>query len=40
MDCHLPLQALFLSSHVLLSFLLQDLQEIKNTKEEEEEELT
>ena len=36
-DCHLPLQALFLSTNVLLTFLLQDLQEMKNTKEEEEE---
>ena len=36
-ECHPPLQALLLSSYVLLSSLLHDLQEMKNTKEEEEE---
>ena len=34
------LQELLLSNHVSLSFLLQDLQEMKNTKEEEEKQLT
>ena len=34
------IQALLLSSHVLHSFLLYDLQEMKNTKEKEEEQLT
>ena len=38
-DCHLPLQAFLLFTHVLLSFILQDLQ-VENTKEKEEEELT
>ena len=36
-DCHLLLQALLLPNHVPLSLLLQDLQEIENTKEKEEE---
>ena len=36
--CHLLLQALLHSKHVSLSLLLQDLQEIKDTNEEEEEE--
>ena len=40
MKCHPPLQALLLSSYILLSSLLHDLQEIENTKEKEEEELT
>ena len=40
MECYPPLQALLHSSYVLLSSLLQDLQEMKNTKEEEEEQLT
>ena len=31
-DCHLPLQALLFFTHVPLSFLLQDVQEMKNTK--------
>ena len=31
-DYHLPLQEPFLSSYVLLSFLLQDLQKMKNYK--------
>ena len=35
-ECHLPLQALLLSTHVALSFLLQDLQAMKNIKGEEE----
>ena len=38
-DCHILLQALLLSNHVPHSLLLQDLQEIENTKEEEEEKL-
>jgi len=38
--CHPPLQSLLLSSYVLLSFLLHDLEEMKNTIEEEEEQLT
>ena len=36
-DCHLLLQALLLPNHVPLSLLVQDLQEMKNIKEEEEE---
>ena len=36
-DCHLPLQEPLLSSYVLLSFLLHDIKEMENTKEEEEE---
>ena len=39
-ECRPSLQALLLSSYVLFSFLLQDLQEMKNTKEKEEEQLT
>ena len=39
-NCHLLLQALLLFNHVPLSLLLQDLQEMENTKEEEEEQLT
>ena len=35
-ECHSSLQILLLSSYVLLSSLLQDLQEMKNIKEEEE----
>ena len=38
--CHFLLQELLLSNHVSLSLILQDLQEMKNTMEEEEEELT
>ena len=34
-DCQLLLQALLLSNHVPLSLLLQDLQEMENTKEDE-----
>ena len=40
MDCHIILQALLLPNHVPLSLLLEDLQEIENTKEEEEATLT
>jgi len=39
-EFHPPLQALLLSSYILLSSLLHDLQEMKKIKEEEEEQLT
>ena len=37
MDYHLPLQELLLSSYVLLSSLLQDLQEEKNERKKKKE---
>ena len=39
MACHLLLQVLLHFKHVSLSLQLHDLQEMKNTMEEEEEEL-